>query len=155
MALDVRFLVERPSSAWLSLNDGDTFRLEAEALNEVRRSSRRQEVTNAYVNGTFLIHSVIDNVTENVSALVYGTDHLVLEAALQAAIQAFEQPSYRVYCEIDGLCQVWTCFAASEITVSTQKEFRHSRLAKITFQVPRLPDVTYVSDASYITQEAS
>ena len=145
MALDVRILVERPDAGdWLSLTDGDVYRVQGDTMAEYRVSMRRQEATNPYVDGTFLVNAVRENIEEAISVYVYSHDHLALVEAVDAVVDAFTQLSYRTYVEIDGSCQVWSCYAATEVSVQSGREFKHARMAQVNATVPRLPAVEHV-----------
>ena len=145
MSVDVRIMVERLAVGdWLSLTDGDIYRVQGDTMAEYRVSMRRQETTNPYVDGTYLINAVRENVEETLSVFVYAPDHLRLVEAVDAVVDAFTQLTYRTYVEIDGSCRVWSCYAASEVSVQSGREFKHARMAQVSVTVPRLPAITHV-----------
>ena len=62
-------------SRWVNLNDGERFRINAEATRDATTKSWRKVTADSPVlGGNYLIHAVPDMVTENIAIWVYGAD---------------------------------------------------------------------------------
>lgn len=124
---------------WLELNYG-AYELHRDTFSTTQRTMRRTQVTNPFVPGTFTVGAVPDNVTEAVAVWVEGDSHYEMDVAVQALVDALEQPSYLVEKRVNDSWQTWWCFAA-DVTIVTQAEYLYARKSLVQAQVPRLPQV--------------
>lgn len=140
--LDVTIVLDAPGLPALSLcDDHSVYRLEATTREERQVSFRKQEVTSPFVEGSYLITAVRENVVENVSLYVYGDSQVQMDQRLEAVLERLEVPRYRMYWRSDGVEERWDCQAAS-YTVRTQREFQYAKMALVKAQIPRLPRIT-------------
>lgn len=124
---------------WLDINDGKTYRLTAEALAGTTRTWRRQDVASPFIDGTYTVNAVLENIVMPISVYVYGADHGDMVRKLELLIEAFEQFDYVVLIIRGESTQGWRC-QLSDSTVDTRREFQHARMAMVTFQVPCHPN---------------
>lgn len=141
--LDVSAKIETPTG-WLDLQDtGNGYSFEATSFSERAGTFRRQEVAGPFVDGTFVVSAVRENITESVAIYVRGDTHYVMRRRLNALVEAFSQLSYRMLVRFEDAAEYWDCLPA-DYTVSTQREFLHARLALFKANVPRMPATTTV-----------
>jgi hypothetical protein len=123
---------------WLDLNDGP-YRLEASAFAERTVSWRKREVQSDYVEGTFIVNAVRENVTETLNVWVRGETHYELAMARERLEDALCQLTYRISFRTSDVTRYWECSVA-DYTVATQREFQHACIALVRATVPRHPE---------------
>lgn len=129
---------------WLEINDGHKYSLTAESLVATQRTWRRQEVSSPFVDGTFTVNAVLENISLPVSLYVYGADHGDMVRNLEAVTAAFEQFDYILAIRRGEHAEVWRC-QLSDSSIDTRREFQHARMAMVTFPVPCYPRKVEVS----------
>ena len=127
-------------NGWLELNDG-VYRLSAEAFGEAETTWRRVEASNPFVEGTWTVSAVRENITENLSVWVRGSFPELTSAAVQELLNALAQRNFGLEVTFDGVTRFYTCFV-SDATVSTSGPMRVARMAQVVAQVPRHPVFT-------------
>lgn len=135
--LSVSGKIETPSG-WLDLNDGVGYSFEGTSFADRQVTWRRQEVTSPFVEGTYIVGAVRENITEAVSVWVRGETFSELDARVEALIGALGQMTYRFMLRLEDSAHYWTCWPA-DYTVSGQREYLHSRLVLVKATMPRLP----------------
>lgn len=125
---------------WLELQSksGYPYRIGRNSFSESARTQRRTTVTNPFVKGSFTVASVPENIEETVEVWVSGDSHYEMEAALDVLVEAFEQTNFLLERRIEDSWKRWFCQAA-DVTVRTQAEYLHSKIAMLTATIPRLP----------------
>jgi hypothetical protein len=134
--MDIGFLVVGPSGA-LNLNSG-VYRLAGDSFASESVSHRKTEVVNPYVEGSFVVNALRENITTPVSVWVTGSSRAELLAGVRALCAVFDQVAFSAQLVIDGVTQVWSCFA-SDYTVTAQREFLHALRARVDVQLVRAP----------------
>lgn len=125
----------------LALNDpASGYRLEATSREETQVSFRKQEVSSPFVEGTYLINAVRENVVENIGVWVSGVSPAELDRRIEVLLEKAEKPRFTVVWGKQQVNETWTCQTAS-YTVRTQREYQHALVALVKMQVPRLPRV--------------
>ncbi len=119
------------------------YRLEAETRREQGVTKRKSEATNPFVEGTYVVSSVRENVAEQVSVYVKAADDSATYNAVKRLTDALDQIVFTMTFAHGGMTETWTCFSA-DYTIGTQHEFQHAGLAVVRATVPRLPTVTKV-----------
>ena len=122
---------------WLDLMSGP-YRLSAEAFVEESLTWRRAEVSNPFVDGSWLVSAVKDNVTSAVDVYVRGATTSETSRAVNALKAAFSQMNYGIEFTVDDVTTFYQCYA-SDFSVKTPRELRFSRMAQFSAQVPRQP----------------
>jgi hypothetical protein len=130
-------------SGLLEINDGVTFKLDADSTAQRQVQWRRQQVQSPFVHGTFTVRAVMDNVTEIISVLVYGSSNTDLREQLRRLTEAFSQMEYTITWIVDDDTYAWRCTPA-DYQIDTRREFQHAKMAKATFQVSRYPALIQV-----------
>lgn len=142
---------------WLYLGQGTQFRIAAGSFEDRQVSFRRSEVTNPFVEGTFVVNALRENVTETLSVWVEGTGDLGVADAVESLGVALSQVTYTMQVQLRADLYTWSAYA-SDYTVSTKREFLHARIAQVNAEIPRDPnavrervDLTYagLADANY------
>jgi hypothetical protein len=134
---------------WLYLGQGTQYRLGAGSFENQQTTFRRSEVQSPYVEGTFVINALRENVTESLDVIVEDRLNLGTADAVRALGTALSQVRYAVQVQIRRDVWTWQAYAADH-TVQTKREFVHARLAQVQAEVPRDPNVTYERlDLSY------
>lgn len=126
---------------WLELNDGQDLVLAKETFSEAAVSKRKTEATNPYLEGSYTVAALREEVVETVAIYVYGADHFATALKVRVVTDAFDQPEYRIIIATEGTkWEVWWCGAAN-YRIDSSQELLHARMAKITVEVPRHPEV--------------
>jgi hypothetical protein len=127
---------------WLYLGSGTQYRLGAESFADRQTSFRRSEVSSPYVEGTFVINALRENVTETLDVIVEDREALRLADAVSALTSALCQVRYTVQVQIRRDVWTWRAYAADH-SVQTKREFVHARLAQVRAEIPRDPNADY------------
>lgn len=129
-------------STWVSLNDGERFRINAEGTRDsTSKSWRRVTAESPVLGGNYLIHAVPEMVVENVSVWVYGQSQADLADNFFQLEELFEQLDFRMRWTYDDYREYWRC-QLPDATQSRGHVWTHSTMAVQGFQVPRYPDIT-------------
>jgi hypothetical protein len=140
--LPVQIEIQNSSNlTWLDVSDGTVYRINKSTFEESAITFRRDEVTNAFVEGKFLVNALRDNVTEALEIYAYGATTPALKTAIDTVTALVSQIVFRVRVTLDGSQRLWECFA-SDYTVNVTNEFFHNRQALIKIQLQRLPTET-------------
>lgn len=121
----------------LELN-GDTYELERGALEEIAVSWRKQTVDNTWVEGTFVINAVKENVVLPLNVWVSAETQIALRDAVTALTDALSQLSFTLAIDIDGAVTTWTCQVA-DYRVTQQQAFLFAKQALVQASVPAFP----------------
>lgn len=135
--LIIRCRITTPDG-WMDLNNHDSYELEAESLGNRQVTHRKQEASNPYVPGTWVVSAVPDNVVETVSLWVRGQNHYELSQRVMALEDAFSQLQFYMQWSVEDRLMTWFCQVA-DYQINTQREFQHATMAKFVAQVPRYP----------------
>lgn len=127
---------------WLYLGQGTQYRLGAGSFENQQTTFRRSEVQSPYVEGTFVINALRENVTESLDVIVEERPNLGTADAVRALGAALSQVRYAVQVQIRRDVWTWQAYAADH-SVQTKREFVHARLAQVQAEIPRDPNVTY------------
>lgn len=127
---------------WLYLGQGTQYRIAAGSFENQQTTFRRSEVQSPYVEGTFVINALRENVTETLDVIVEDRARLPLVDAVRALGTALCQVRYTVQVQIRRDIFTWQAYAADH-TVQTKREFVHARLAQVRAEIPRDPHVVY------------
>jgi hypothetical protein len=135
--LSVSVQISTPSQ-WLELNDRKIYEVTADSFRESSVTQRTVQATNQFLEGSFTVTALRENVQETLGVYVRAPDHFTLEAYIDVLTAAFDQPFYRIIRRVEGAWRVWFAGAAG-YRIETGQEFLHAKMAKVTFEVPRHP----------------
>jgi hypothetical protein len=126
------------AAGWIDLEDGLHYSVHGESFAESSQTFRRHEVSSEWVEGTFPINAVRENVAEQLVVWVKGSTHYEYVQYRNKLTAALTQLSYQLMLRIEDLATYWQCWAA-DYTLQEQREFRHARIGIVRATVPRLP----------------
>jgi hypothetical protein len=141
--LDLNVKVAGPGG-WISLEDDQYYALHADSFSSAGTSWRKIDVNAPWLEGSYTVGAVRENVTETVAVWVRGETHYVWRCNMAALEEAFTQVNYMLMKRIEDLVEYWTCPSPADFTIETQREFVHARIGVFRAQVIRLPRVTIV-----------
>ena len=124
-------------SGWLDVNDG-VYRLGKDAFAAQSTTWRRQEAANPFVEGSWTVAAVRENVVEILSVWVRGTTATPAWQAVAALTEAVSQRNFAIEFTVDGVRRTYTCNMA-EYQVQATTELRVAGMAQVIAQVPRSP----------------
>lgn len=127
-------------NGWLDINDG-VYRLASDAFGESATVWRRREASNPFVEGTWTVSAVRENVTEQLSVWVRGEFVEQTSAAVQELLDALGQRNFGLEVTFDGVQRFYTCFVA-DARVLASGPMRASRMAQVVAEIPRHPVFT-------------
>lgn len=122
---------------WLDLMSGP-YRLSADAFTEQETTWRRSEVASPFVEGSWTVNAVRENVTEQLDVWVRGVDTAGTSRAVQALLDALAQLNFGLEVTFDSVTAFYQCYVA-DVSVKTPRELRFSRMAQVSALVPRHP----------------
>lgn len=137
--LDVTCRVSKPGG-WLDINDHRHYELGGETFKQRQIRYRRQEVSSPYTDGSFTVNTTKSNVREAVQVKVTGISHRAMRVAVDELVDVFAQNNYTMQWEIGGDAFTWLCQPA-DATIDTRREFLHAKLATVSFEISRHPEV--------------
>lgn len=126
----------------LQLEQPGVYKLEKSTRDNRQVAHRKIEAANPFVGGSFVVHAVPENVTENVSVYVYANTALLLKDRVKALTDAFDQVSYTMTFRTENVTETWRCSVA-DYMIQSGHELQHNFMALIKASVPRNPKVTY------------
>ena len=133
------------NGTWLSLNDKETFTIAKGSFEETAVQFRREEVTNPFVEGKFLVNALRDNITTSLIIRASGTRTYDTQYAVQQLTDALSQVTFKMITIIDGAKKVYNCYA-SDFSISSPQEMMHSRMATVSAQITHAPVVVLSED---------
>jgi hypothetical protein len=137
----VKVEIQQSNNTWLDVSDGIVYRVNKASFENSAVTFRRDEVTNAFIEGKFLVNALRDNVTETLAVYAYGATSAAVKSAVDAVTNAVSQVNFMVRVTLDNSQKLWECFS-SDYTINVSKEFLVNKQALITVQLHRLPSET-------------
>lgn len=129
-------------SYWVDLADGSRFYISPDNFGIHAQTLRRITAQSPFYDGTYLIHSVRENVTESLAVNVLGVSANDVTENLLLLEEIVSQPSFRLRMTVEDHVETWSCQAA-DYTIERGHIMLHNTRALMRIQVPRLPEVTY------------
>lgn len=130
---------------WLDLNDKTVYTIAAGSFEETSVQFRREEITNPFIEGTYVVNALRDNVMMNLVVRVSGERTYDVAEAVTQLTDALGQVNYKVMLIIDGAKWIYNCYAA-DYSVQTPRELLHSRMATVSAEIMRDPVVLLSED---------
>lgn len=126
------------AGAWYSVNDGYRYKVTAGSLGDSAVSLNRIEASSPFYDGSYQIHTTKGNITELIEVTVYGVDNVEVKDNIARLIKWFSQPTYKVRRTLGEDVTTWQCYTA-EYSIERSHILIHNRMARVKFNVPRLP----------------
>ena len=126
---------------WVYLSDGIDMWVSPEGFGSSQVGWRRETAESRFYHGQYLLHAVKNNVTENVTVYLRGDTQNAVTELVMLLEELFSQPTYQVRVQYGDHRETWYCQTA-DYTVERSHVLMHNHMAKMTFQVPRLPETT-------------
>lgn len=101
-------------------------------------SWRRQTVQSPWIEGTFTVGAVRDQVEDKFTVEVKGADQAGLQTNLQNLINAFSQSSFNVTVQLDTAYYTYAC-EASDYTIDWTNTRFMAKQVQVTFNLRRSP----------------
>lgn len=140
--ISVQATLTSPGTTAFTLNSPPAYQLEAATIEEAGTTWRKQEVSNPWVEGSYVVSAVRENIVTPVNVWVRGSTTSELQQRVLTLTTAVGKPRWTLAWALEGLGWTWTC-QTSEYTIRTQREFIIAKIALVRIQVVRLPSVTY------------
>lgn len=125
-------------SGWLDLMS-DPYKLSSESFVDESMTWRKQEVSNPFVDGTWVVNATKDNLSSIVDVYVRGSTTMQTRLAIEALKAAFSQINYGIEFTNDDVVMYYKCYVA-DYSIKTPREFRFSTMAQFTATVPMDPN---------------
>lgn len=130
---------------WLIVNDGQTYRVAKGSFENSAVQFRRDDVTNAFLEGKYTINALRENVTETLAVYVYGSTHAEVMSAVKSLTDAVSQIRFYMEINIGNVVKGWNCYA-SDYTVNITHELLHAKMALVNVQIVRDPVETITEE---------
>ena len=124
---------------WLDINDGLSFRI-AKGLDEAAVSFRREEVTNPFLEGAYVVNALRENMHLNLEVRAIGETHMDMVDTLRKLTDALGQVSFKLQVTVDNAQWTYNCYA-SDYSVLMPPEYLHARMATVKAQILHHPVV--------------
>lgn len=138
------------TGSWLDVNDGTNYKVAKGSFEESNTTFRKDEVTNPFVEGKFIINALRENVSEKLVIRVFGTNTVTVQNNVTALINAVKSNQFLIESTLGNAKQTWLCFA-SDYSVNTQLEYLQARQALVSITVTRYPTVILSTDSTVIS----
>jgi len=122
---------------WLSVTSAP-YSLTAEAFSESSTTWRRKDVTNPFVEGTWTVDALRENVMENLDVWIRGESNRETADATEALRDALSQLHFGIEVTFDNQRYYYNCQVA-DVMVKTDVPLRFAKMAHVTAQIPRHP----------------
>lgn len=126
----------------LSLTDRIRYYVSPEDFGEKAQVLRRITAQSPFFDGTYLVHSTKENVTEMITVYVLGATQNEVTENLLLLEEAISQASFNIVVTAGNHQETWSCQAA-DYTISRGHIMLHNSRAMMKMSIPRLPDVSY------------
>lgn len=133
-------LIQR-GDKWLQLQDPAAgFELHAETFSTKTVTHKKVDVESEWIEGSWTQRSLRNNITEMVSVWITGRSGAEMMGRVRRLTNALDQPSFRIYWEVDGYKELWYCQSA-DYTIESSQPMLFARQVLVKASVPRLPKV--------------
>jgi hypothetical protein len=129
-------------TSWYSLTDGYRFYMSAEDFGDKAQVLRRVTASSPFYDGTYLVHSVRENVQESLVVGILGSSQNQVTENMLLLEELISQPSFRIRLTMGDHAETWSCQSA-DYTIQRGHINMHNTRAMMRLQVPRLPQVSY------------
>lgn len=136
-------------TTWVSLEDEAAgYELEKTSFSDRTITAKQHSVGDdlVWLRGSVVLASAPGNVTETLAVWVTGTDAFDFDTKVADLTRWLtEQVTFQIRRTIGNSRQTWTCFASTQVRISTQQEYMVATTGLVTATITRLPDVVLES----------
>ena len=126
---------------WIQLeNPNGGYELHTDTFGQRQVTHRKVEVESEWIEGSYTQRSLRANVMETVSVWVTGASSGEMMKRVRAITDTLDQPSFRIYWEVDGYKEVWIC-QSSDYVIESSQPMLFARKVLVKATIPRLPKV--------------
>lgn len=129
-------------SQWVSISDHVNYRIDPSDFGTSNTQWRRIQATSPHYEGTYDIHAVRDNVTEQITITIYGQSQNHVTENLLLIQEIVSQPQWRLRITVQDHRETWLCQRA-DFSIIRGHVFMHNTMAQIKLSIPRHPKVSY------------
>lgn len=142
--LDVDARILGPSG-WIDLEDeANGYTLHDDFANSRATTQRKTDTMGDWVEGTFTVRAVRENVTESVAVWVDGTTPYQLATKVEALTDALDQLAFQMVVRFGDSEETWQIVQPADHVEAYDKAYRFSTLCLVRATVSRLPTLTRV-----------
>lgn len=137
-------------SEWLDVNDREAgYRAAKGSFETVSVTHRKNTITNPFVEGSIVSHSLRENIVEPLNIHITGETTAEVDRKLMVLRTIFDQPQFDCAITIEDTTRSIRCYA-SDYSIYRPQEFLHARMARLDVQLERDP-----SDNFELTDEGN
>jgi hypothetical protein len=123
--------------------DVNGYEMHADTRNTMGTTWRKQSVSNPWVEGSYDVIAVRENIIEAVVVWVYGNgSNAAFRQRVNFLEQAIAQPSYSIAWTVGDESELWDC-TYSDYSVETQREWQYATMGIVRMQIGRRPKATF------------
>ena len=105
---------------------------------------RRKTASSPFLEGEYVVSSLRQNVTEQLSVYVSGVSQYATQTAVVALQNGLEQTQFTVVKRLNNMQTTWSCYA-SDYTMQSNRALTNANLIQVQIQLIRDPIETIVS----------
>lgn len=129
-------------NTWVSLNDHVNYVIRAEDFGTSAYQRRRITADSPYYDGTFYLHSTMENVQESISVQVMGYSPNHVTENINSLIYFFSQDSFNLRKRMDDHMETWLCQPA-DYGIDRSHVMMHNNMAVVKLSIPRHPKIDF------------
>jgi len=142
--LNLSVRISTTTGMWLELNDHVAYTVADGSFEEQGVTFRRQEAPNPFLEGTFIVTALRNNVTDALNIYVSGTTQYEHAQRLATLKALFGQHQFQVERVVDDARTLWNCYA-SDYGSSASRPLLHARKSLLKVQLLHDP-VEYLDE---------
>jgi hypothetical protein len=144
-SIELSVRITNPGGGWIELNDHVTFTIADGSFASEGVTWRRKQDTNEFLEGTYLVNALRENVTRPLNVWVTGDTHYDLEVALEKLKDLVGQRAFQVVRTVENVSTLWDCQASDYVTES-DRPLLHARMAQLKVQLVCHPVSSYAEE---------
>lgn len=129
-------------SQWIDITDHANYRIDPSDFGTSNTQWRRITATSPHYEGSYDIHAVRDNVTEQITITIYGQSQNHVTENILLLVDAVSQPQWRLRMTVQDHRETWVCQRA-DYAIIRSHVFLHNTMAQMKLSIPRHPRVSY------------
>lgn len=130
-------------SQWIDISDGVNYKVSSQNFGENSTQTwRKITAQSPHYDGTYLIHATKENVTQQMSVLVYGQNQNQVTENILLLEDIVSQPAFRVRFTVGNHQEVWSC-QQSDYVINRGHVYLHNTMAEFAITIVRMPRVSY------------
>lgn len=142
--LDVSAAIQAPTG-WIQLEDRiNGYSLHDEFGATRGTTQRKTDTSSEWVEGTFTVRAVRENVTESVAVWIEGPTPFVLADRVQALTDALDQLSFQMVVRFADSQETWQIVQPADYVEQYEKAYRFATTCLVKATISRLPSLSRV-----------